>query len=617
MVSFFADYYVNQKIETSVRRTFIFVEIADDACPVYVHELLGHLSHLAHNSDFSICVASGYHPEIIEEGNVISIPLHLRNGDDILRYVNLNLVAEWEERNRLVVKIVKKAGGVFLWAEIVVNILNAATMEGATQEMIEYTLEEIPDDLHGLYEWMLSALNDCERAESLILFQWVMLAAEPMRLNDLFLAVRLTHPNPFDLYEQQGPLMAFNIGAPFSTWELRQLRNSEITSDTPHQFHRWLRARSIGLLELRSDSPSTNEPLGLRRVHPIHPSVQTFFLSSPRGFATLSTSNPSIPPSLPLSTFLDIFHITLLRACLTYLNMRDFEPLGHGASRRRKRSSSPTTPSLFPPSPYTPLAATRLPHCVTSLLPPSTIPTTNAPSISLSATQRHLITTSYPFLAYATHNLLHHLLAPTPFRYFLPQQALFGALARDDFRLWKRWTVLLGSHDPAVILQRHSAPGREVARLLEPVFGARVRVERVLRKVSRLASAGGAAPGLGGGGGDGDVMRDGGGLERGRERGGGMWTDAEGGRGGCGGGEALVKGRANLKMETGDGKGKRKEDGKRERVIQRGRVVLPDDCRLQLAGMGEPLMNSMEVAGDGMIETREHRGVTARGGFAV
>ncbi|KAK3290129.1 uncharacterized protein B0H64DRAFT_332713 [Chaetomium fimeti] len=478
VVSFFADYYVNQKAEITARRAFIFVEIADDACPSYVHELIGRLSHLAHNSDFSICVASGYHPEIIEEENVISIPMHLRNADDVLRYVNLNLVAEWEERNRTVIRIGQKSGGVFLWAEIVVNILNAAIMEGATQEMIEYTLEEVPGDLHGLYEWMLSTLNDRERAESLLLFQWVILAAEPMRLNDLFLAVRLTEPNSFALFEQFGPLMAFNIGKPFSMRELRQLRNSEISSDTPYQFHRWLRARSIGLLELKSDAPhrqsTASEPLGLQRVHTIHSSVRSFFLSG-RGFACLAAGNPSIPATLPIADFLDITHYTLLRACLTYLNMRDFESLGHGSRRRRKPPTSTTTPSSSSTTSPTLLKLETTLHWH----PPPTV-----------SSQRHLIMSSYPLLHYAVTHLLHHLLAPQPFRYFLPQHQLLTTLAANRFRLWKRWTSLLGTYDPDVIVAQHAAPSAgAVAGWLSPVFGARFRLERVLRKLARLAAS--------------------------------------------------------------------------------------------------------------------------------
>ncbi|KAK4235092.1 hypothetical protein C8A03DRAFT_37077 [Achaetomium macrosporum] len=468
VVSLFADYYVNRKVETYTRRTFIFIEVGDDACPTYVHELLDRLSRLAHNSDFSICVASGYREEIIEEDNVISIPVHLRNNDDILRYVNLNLVSEWEERHQIVTMVAQKSGGVFLWAEIVVNILNAAIIEGATQEMIEYTLEEVPGDLHGLYEWMLSTLNDRERAESLILFQWVMFAAEPMRLNDLFIAVRLTESNQFSLYKESGPLMSLNIGKPFSMRDLRQLRNSEITSDTPYQFHRWLRARSIGLLELRSDSrqPTANEPLGLQRVHPIHSSVRTFFLSG-RGFACLAAGNSSIPPSLPIADFIDITHYTLLRACLIYLNMRDFESLGHGARRRRKA-----------PSPSSPLGVLKL-ETTLSWHPPPTV-----------SSQRHLIMSSYPFLQYAVSHLLFHLLSPQPFRYFLPQHALLATFSANKFRLWKRWTSLLGTYDSEVIIAKHASPGSgRTAALLSPVYGARFRLERVLRKLRRLAAS--------------------------------------------------------------------------------------------------------------------------------
>ncbi|KAL2179501.1 uncharacterized protein P884DRAFT_194557 [Thermothelomyces heterothallicus CBS 202.75] len=490
--AFFADYYANQTARARARRTFIFVEVSDDACPSYVHELLGRLSLLAHNSDFSICLASGHHPEIIEEENVISIPMHLRNADDILRYVNLNLIAGWQERNRTVNRIAEKSTGVFLWAEIVVNILNAAIMEGATRDMIEHTVEEIPGDLHGLYEWMLSTLNDRERAESLLLFQWVMLAAEPMRLNDLFLAIRLTEPDPFALFERLGPLMAFDIGMPFSMRELRQLRNSEISSDTPSQFYRWLRARSTGLLDLKSDNDRrqghhANETLGLQRVYPIHPSVRKFFLSG-RGFACLTTGNPSIPSGLPLSDFFDITHYTILRACLTYLNMRDFEALGHGCARRSRHKPSPPTTSSssslssssFLTSPSSPGQRQDVTFVETTLHwhPPPTV-----------SSQRHLVMSSYPFLRYAVAHLLHHLLAPVPFRYFLPQAELLAVLAANRFRLWKRWTSLLGTYDPDVIIAQHASPSRMVAAWLSPVYGARYRLRRVLRKLARLAAS--------------------------------------------------------------------------------------------------------------------------------
>ncbi|KAL2268079.1 hypothetical protein VTJ83DRAFT_2925 [Remersonia thermophila] len=563
VTSFFADEYLRrapgQRIATPARRTFVFVQIADDACPGYVHEVVHRLAQLAARSDLSVCVVSGYNPQLLsEEENAISVPVHLRNGEDVMRYVDLNLIAAWEERDKTVRRVAGKAGGVFLWAEIMVNILNAAIMEGATREMVDYTLDEVPSgDLHGLYEWMLSTLLEREKAEALVLFQWAMFAAEPMRLNDLSMAVRLTEPDAFGMYRRLGPRMALEVGPPTSLRELRRLRNSEIRSDTPGQFHAWLRTRSIGLLELRPESPPTgrstkhHEPLGLQRVWPIHASVRTFFLSG-RGFACLTQGNRNIPSSLAPAELADITHYALLRACLTYLTMRDFEAIGHGVRRRRKTATTAFSPADEAGGSQGPASPTKPQH-----RPRSPIRSNDQKATDLPATQRDLLMTSYPFLRYAVNRFLYHLLSPTPFRYFLPQEQLFAALAAERFRLWKRWTALLGTEEADGILARFAGEGREyvperqqqehrrhpsqatpatgpvaaagpdvatgrgavesmsqsacptnpphgtrattateteaetdlaTARLLSPVYGARFRLERVLRKVARLAA---------------------------------------------------------------------------------------------------------------------------------
>ena len=453
VVSFFVDEYIDQKVETPTRRTFIFVDVSDDCGPSYLRDLLASLSQLARNSDFNICVASGQPPGITAK-NAVDISMHLRNADDILRFVNLNLVAEWEERNRTVVRIGQKAGGVFLWAEIVVNILNAAIGEGASQDLIDYTLEEMPEDLHGLYEWMLSTLNEDEKEESIVLFQWVILAAEPMRLNDLLIAVRLTKTWPFQEFR---PYMALQHPTPLSMRDLRKIRNSEITSDTPYQFHRWIRSRSIGLLELRSESRDglVNQPWGLQRVQVTHDSVRTFFLSG-RGFACLAPA--SVPASCTTEEHLDRAHYSLLHACLSYLNMRDFEHLGHHATATATHGAA------------LPISYEESRHWQRSVFD-----------------QRNLIVSSYPFLQYAAHNLLFHMLAPQHFRYFPPQNDILRMFSANRCRLWRRWTSLLGTSDPAAVLAAHDeGPAR---RLLSPVFGSRYRLERIFRRLARTAAA--------------------------------------------------------------------------------------------------------------------------------
>lgn len=501
VVSFFADDYVASRIETPARRTFVFVDVADDCGPAYLRDLLAHLAQLARSSDFSVCVASGdplggivdssSDCDSDSDSSIVSVPVQHRNADDILRYVNLALVAEWEERDRTVSRVGAKAAGVFLWADIVVNILNAAIGEGASQDLIEHTLDEMPGDLHGLYEWMLATLNDRERAEARVLFQWVVLAAEPLRLNDLLVAVRLTLASSHDDdFSPPHTALQPDPQGPSSMRELRKIRNSEVTTDNPCQLNRWIRARSIGLLELRSSSSSSseggtrgglaNEPWGLQRVQVAHDSVQTFFLSG-RGFACLAPTSTSLSSSsLSTPDLIDQAHYSLLRACLTYLNMRDFEPLAS--------SSYPLSP---PPPPPPPAAFS---------------PASNSTWTSKSARdQRHLVTSSYPFLQYAVRNLLFHMLSPRQFRHFLPQGGLLRTFAADRCRLWRRWTALLGCRADypdgtgggggggGVLALHADGPA---APLLSPVFGARGRLERVFRRLGRMAAAEAAMAGV-------------------------------------------------------------------------------------------------------------------------
>ncbi|KAB5536250.1 hypothetical protein GE09DRAFT_344644 [Coniochaeta sp. 2T2.1] len=469
IVSFFVDDYIDSHIETPSRRTFIFIDVSDSVGPSYLRDLLSHLSTLAQNSDFSICLASG-NPLDVSEPNAIDVLVQQRNQDDILRYANITLVAEWEERNRTVVRIGQKAAGVFLWAEIVVNILNAAIGEGASQDMIEYTLEEMPSDLHGLYEWMLNTLNDREKREALILFQWVILSAEPMRLNDLLVAVRLTKTFPHDGSFRH--YMALDLDPPSSMRDIRKIRNSEVTTDNPVQFTRWIRARSIGLLELQphhqqpptsNNNKPANQSLGLQLVRPTHDSVRTFFLSG-RGFACLSPSSSSArQPAFSTTDLIDRAHYAMLNACLTYLNMRDFEPLA---------SSHPHSPPVV-------LSPLESPNWARNV-----------------CDQRELVTSSYPFLRYAVRNMLFHLLCPGYMRYFLPQQQLLRTMGRDRCRLWRRWTSLLGCADPEGVVAAHMQG--PAGALLSPVFGARYRLERVFRKLGRMPAKDVA---VGGGGG--------------------------------------------------------------------------------------------------------------------
>ncbi|OAA65369.1 hypothetical protein SPI_02156 [Niveomyces insectorum RCEF 264] len=456
IVTFFIDDYVDQKIETPTRRTFVFVDATDDCGVPYLEDLLYYLSQLAANSDYSVCVATAFHSDVVLD-NAIEIVMHQQNVDDILRYVSLNLIAEWEDRNSTVLRIGTKAAGCFLWAEIVVSILNAAIEEGATEELVEEAVAEMPGDIDGLYEWLFSTLSPDEKVETLILMQWVLFSPEPLRLNDLCIAIQLSQTwRPFNVH----PYTALHLGPPTSIRDLRRPVSEGGAFDSPSQFYSWVRSRSIGLLELQPQSRgggSTYEPQGLQCVQVIHESVRNFFLSG-RGFGSLAP-DPQLDVCShrdgAVNDFADNAHYSLVRACLSYLNVVELEPLGQYGK-----------------------------------LEPASMPADESTYWKDNVRdQRHLVMSSYPFLQYAVNNLVYHLLSPRLFRYHLPQCDILRVFSANRCQIWRRWTALLGCSfaDPdAVLVKCIEGPAKG---LLDPVFGTRYRLERIFRKLSKQAAA--------------------------------------------------------------------------------------------------------------------------------
>ncbi|TLS29941.1 hypothetical protein PpBr36_03947, partial [Pyricularia pennisetigena] len=371
-----------------------------------------------------------------------------RNIDDIVRYVSLNLEADWERRHSTVLRVARKSGGVFLWAELVVGILNAAIWEGATQALVDDMILEMPGYLDGLYEWLLSTLTAEEKVETLALFQWAILASEPMRLDDLVAAVRVT---PSWAIDEMRPEHALAVDPPMSFRRLGDLGAIGL-----RDCRGWLNVASLGLLEVRPEpsDAASGELVGSQRVHVIDESVRKFFLSG-RGFAALDKDNETTfySDSWSEQDLGDVSHYALFKACIKFLDMTDFDLLGRELTRASRRAD---------------IAYWR----------------------AKQHEERRLIMSSYPFLQYAVDNLLYHMLSPRRFRYHLPQKEILNLFAANNCRLWRRWTFLIGVriNEPEAALAV-SAEG-PAGPLLDPVYGARFRLERVFRRVSKMAEMG-------------------------------------------------------------------------------------------------------------------------------
>lgn len=468
VMSFFVEDYIQHQVEVLPKRTFIFVDTADSCKSEYLQELLIYLAQLAKNSDLSIAVASVEQADVVlPNSSGIKIQTPSYNNNEILRFLSLKLEYKWEESNKTVQRVVEKSRGIFLWAELVINIINTAIKEGAKPKLIDHTVELIPDTLDGLYEWLLLTLVAEEKAEALMLFQWVLLASEPLRLNDLRFAMQVSKSWPhFSLM----PELALRVGNLHSIYEMRRLQESQF--DSPHRFYRWVRQRSLGLLELRPGPNAGNsrvefESIGGQRVQTIHDSVHSFFLYG-RGYAILAEIGTEI--SIPF--FRDISHYSLLNACLTYLSMGDFEPLSyvfhfHGNSStssdsQKKRHEPRSTKLLIQPKPLSYEESEYWRRVVSN--------------------QRKLFMSSYPFLQYSTYNILYHFLSPRKSRYFPPLADLLNMFSKDKCRLWKVWTSLLGTTDPSQILLL----SKSASHLSTKTSGASFRLEKVFRRLNRL-----------------------------------------------------------------------------------------------------------------------------------
>lgn len=568
-------------VETpGTRRIFVFVDIAPTTSPATARDLIWCLGQLARRSTLSICVASpdfdllggmaikhgdAYsewlrgppapakvqdegesqkeREEDDEEESMLTVNVATSNAEDVASYIEAALLPDIEDRAVLATKLAERSRGVMFWLEHAVAIVNDASEDGVSGEIVCSMLDDIAPEvsppasrarsdssssataemararaaqdpgqarLDDLYAWKLRRLSVGEARAALVLMQWVMLAPEALRLNELLVAIRLTMlvwpQNGGDVLAKGGDLgaKALDIEPPMSLRDLRRrpAGGAEyVPADNPSQFWRWARRISQGLVKLEGEARTTtnssnskvsSEPLGLQRVVPAHESVRRFFLEG-RGFQILtpmpspstSTSKTKQPPPQPPTTeqLIDTSYYALLHTCLVYLNMTDFDSL----SRTSTTGSSNTTSA----------------HIRTPSEPPSEAEEESTRLHRSNAeAQRALVTSSYPLLRYTVDNLLFHLLRPRALRYFPPQARLLRLLTADGCRIWRRWTRLLGIPDssntstnsnntngadvPAAVLERARARP-SAAVLLRPVYGASFRLERVLRRACKTA----------------------------------------------------------------------------------------------------------------------------------
>jgi hypothetical protein len=168
---------------------------------------LGSLSDAALDDgiDLHVCFSSRHYPHItFERCQHLILDGQEGHEQDISTYVQNELVGKGKLIENMKLEIQRRAQGVFLWAELVVQILNKDSDRGNVSRL-QTRLDEIPDGLDDLFRDILQR-GVQENSYLVQILQWILYAQRPLTPQEMYLAVHSgtsdsTHIKPWDSEE--------------------------------------------------------------------------------------------------------------------------------------------------------------------------------------------------------------------------------------------------------------------------------------------------------------------------------------------------------------------------------------------------------------------------------
>ncbi|KIW11944.1 hypothetical protein PV08_09217 [Exophiala spinifera] len=270
------------------RRLKCFIDALDECDEEQVQEMIFYFEELGqtaleHGTQLSICFASRHYPTIdIRGGRQLTLEDEDGHAEDLEKYVQSHLRAgKGKVIEEVRTQIREKANGVFLWAVLVIPILNEEFRRGRIFA-VKKKIQEVPTRLGELFKDILT--KDCVNMNDLLLcLQWILFAKRPLRREEFYFAM-MADLAPDSEY--------------MTTWN-----PEDITAD---DMNRFVLNSSKGLAELtRSKTPT---------VQFIHESVRDFLIKD----NGLSELWPDLSGS---SSFEGESHQRLKGCCLNYMRI--------------------------------------------------------------------------------------------------------------------------------------------------------------------------------------------------------------------------------------------------------------------------------------------------------
>lgn len=219
---------------------------------------------LASSINIKICVSSRDLNEFASAfGNSPMLRLEDLSRRDISTYVTDNLDTSDnlailqseapEKMKQIVLRIIQKARGVFMWVKLVVEQILEAVEDGSFVEELTDFIEELPEELDDLFSRMLDDIKPAYRSHSAMLFQLVLTSEtwRPLTAVTLYFAEQATT-------EQ---VVSTTSSSPLSQ-HLNRLEANKISAN----MRKRLRSHSAGLIELSRTAQGTDhvpDPMSL------------------------------------------------------------------------------------------------------------------------------------------------------------------------------------------------------------------------------------------------------------------------------------------------------------------------------------------------------------------
>lgn len=243
---------------------------------------------IANGTVLDICWSSRHYPHIRVRRSLVICMEH-QNAEDIAAYVRNKVKESSLIDHELESEIIEKAKGVFMWVVLVFRQLLDAGDQGYSRAGKKQILEDLPSELDDLFRRILLSVKPRHRQIRTLLFQYAMVAPEPLLLKDMQVA------------------LAFSAIPPPQS--IRSWRSSESYLEPRTAFPNFIREVSGGLLEI-----STKKGEERRRVRFIHESVRDFIQSG------------ASCELLDMGGYNDLArqgHQNLRNACLAYLSSQE------------------------------------------------------------------------------------------------------------------------------------------------------------------------------------------------------------------------------------------------------------------------------------------------------